>query len=163
MKEYELALEKAGADYEAAMQERRALDAKILHLRQTVATLMRLIGRDLPHNLASPGITDATRVYLRYIKTDQEGRPVTVQELRHQLEIVGFDFTDYRNPNASISGTLQKLVEADEVKKVRFKRDGTFVAAYVATDKIKDVQFAGVPMSELEAADEAGKEAKKQK
>jgi hypothetical protein len=80
------------------------------------------------------------RVYLRYDRDRRGGEPVTVQDFRHQLEIVGFDFTDYRNPNASISGSLQKLVAAGEVEKVRIKRDGTSVYAYKPTDKLKEVQ-----------------------
>jgi len=142
MKEYDAALRVAGDQYLEAIKQRRELDARILHLRQTIATLMRLTGNDLPGSLANPGITDAIRVYLGFTKTQKpEHQSVTVQELREQLEVAGFDFTDYKNPNASISGTMEKLFKAGEVKKGRGRRpDGESVTVYAPTDDLKVVQ-----------------------
>lgn len=128
---YQDAIETARRELTEAEEQRNVLDIRILRLKQTVATLMRLVGQDVPDSLTNKGITDAVREYLTFAKAHNAG-PVTIRELRSQLEIVGYDFTNYKNPNASLAGTLERLVEGREVRKVRKRRDdGVTVTGYL--------------------------------
>lgn len=139
-KAYDDALAVAHKELSEAEKERQALDIRILRLKQTIATLMRLIGHDVPTLVMNKGITDAVRDYLTFAKATNHG-PVTIREVRSQLEIVGYDFSNYKNANASIAGTLERLVDAKEVRKLRKRRDdGVTVTGYLWLGEVsKDV------------------------
>lgn len=129
--EYRAALEKAKQELFEAETAREKIDLRILRLKQTIATLFRLVGVDVPDAMANKGITDAVREYLRFMAEAGSGHPVGVAQVRDQLEIVGYDFSGYKNPNASIAGTLERLVATGEAKKVRAKNlSGKFVTGY---------------------------------
>lgn len=125
------ALERASEEYKKGLAERKALDERLLHLRQTISTLMRLIGPGIPGHVVNRGITDAVRSYLQWVKTNTPDRRVTIRDIRERLEAVGYDFSSYKNPNASISGTLERLVTGGTVKKNRRRQDdGITITAY---------------------------------
>lgn len=127
---YSQALDKAHKELTKANDERAVLDVRIVRLKQTIATLLRLLGTDEPASISNKGITDAVREYLAWVKA-RDNRAITIRELRDQLESVGFDFSNYKNPNASIGGTLERLCEAKEVKRMRRRRDdGVTVTGY---------------------------------
>ena len=129
---YNAAYEKATLEYDAAIEERAEIDKRILYLRQTKATLMRLMGMALPNAIQNKGITDAVRDYLQWAKRHHPTQPVTIREIRDQLESAGYDFSNHKNPNASVSGTLERLHEAKEVHKRRRRRDdGVTVTGYM--------------------------------
>ena len=128
---YQAAYDQADKEHKSAMAERTVLDRRITHLKQTMATLLRLMGSSMPDAVSNKGITDAVREYMSFAK-NRFDHPVTIREIRDQLESVGYDFSGHKNPNASISGTLERLYEAKEVLKKRRRRDdGVTVTGYV--------------------------------
>src|SRR5262245_47553389 len=110
--EYKAAYDRADKEVKQALEERDALDKKILYLKQTKATLMRLMGMMVPTAIINKGITEAVRDYLRWAKAHHPKQPVSIREIREQLESIGYDFSSHKNPNASVSGTLERMYEA---------------------------------------------------
>jgi hypothetical protein len=145
---YQAAYDAAEKEFQEALRERNTLDVRILRLKQTKSTLMRLMGTGVPTAVPNKGISDAVRDYLKWVKTNHHP-PASIREIRDQLESVGYDFSNYKNANASISGTLERLVEMHEVKKTRQKRDdGITVKAYYWVGEAKTGEIAALPAAE---------------
>jgi hypothetical protein len=105
--EYRRALEAAVREYEQAVADRTALDARIAQLHQTIGTLTKLCGFTPTVPL---GLTDACRLVLR-----NAGRPMTAVQVRERLESIGFDVEKYSNSLAAIHTVLKRLADHGEV------------------------------------------------
>jgi hypothetical protein len=132
MAAYQTALNEAQRELAKLEKEKVEISRRILHLEQTVATLRRLTSGANPQAFVNAGITDAIREALQTAPV-----PLTVSILRNGMERLGYDFSGYENPSASIAGTLERLVKAGEVAKVRVGKGDTTVAGYVWTKKTK--------------------------
>jgi hypothetical protein len=104
--EYRRALDAAVKEYEGAMVDRAALDARIAQLHETIRTLTRLCGftPTVPF-----GLTDACRLVLR-----NAGTPLTAVQVRERLTAIGFDHEKYANGLAAIHTVLKRLQESGE-------------------------------------------------
>jgi hypothetical protein len=105
--EYRAALDAAVREYERAIADRSALDARIGQLRQTIGTLTKLCGLTPTVPL---GLTDAVRM----VMANAPG-PVTATWVRDRLDAVGIDLDRYANALAAIHTVLKRLVEAGEI------------------------------------------------
>lgn len=138
MSAYTEALKAAMKERGELLGERQRLDRRLLRINQTIATLLRLDGSDCPESISNKGIADAIRDLLGFAREQGRNHAVSVAQLRFNLESVGYDFSQYKNPNASLSGTLERLVESGELKKVRIKRsDDSRVTGYEADTGLK--------------------------
>lgn len=126
---YAAALAAAAEELKDLAAKKREIDSRILRVRQTVATLLRLISADDPASVVNKGIADAIREALRF-GSMQEEPAATPRQLRRFLETIGYDFSKYSNPIASINGTLQQMVTRGEAEKVKVKRGEDRVFAY---------------------------------
>ncbi len=104
--DYRRALDAAVKDYERAMADRAALDARIAQLHETIRTLTKLCGftPTVPF-----GLTDACRLVLR-----NAGTPLTAVQVRERLTAMGFDHEKYANGLAAIHTVLKRLQESGE-------------------------------------------------
>ena len=104
--EYHRALDAAVKEYERAMVDRAALDARVAQLHETIRTLTRLCGftPTVPF-----GLTDACRLVLR-----NAGTPLTAVQVRERLTAIGFDHEKYANGLAAIHTVLKRLQESGE-------------------------------------------------
>jgi hypothetical protein len=104
--EYRRALDAAVKDYERAMADRGALDARIAQLHETIRTLTKLCGftPTVPF-----GLTDACRLVLR-----NAGTPLSAVQVRERLTAMGFDHEKYANGLAAIHTVLKRLQESGE-------------------------------------------------
>ncbi|MGE3274608.1 MAG: hypothetical protein AB7O67_05820 [Vicinamibacterales bacterium] len=108
--DYRKALDSACREWERLSAERTALDRRLTDLQRTIATLSRLCGLEptVPFGLA-----DGCRAVLR-----RHDEPLAASRIRDELEAIGFDFTRYSNPLASLHVTLKRLVQAGEARYV---------------------------------------------
>ena len=104
---YRRALDAALREYETLLAERTQLDKRVAQLAQTVGTLSRLCGA-VPNVALGPA--DACRIVLK-----AAGHPLTVPEIRAQLEAMGFDLDRYINGAAVIHTSLKRLADQHEV------------------------------------------------
>lgn len=104
---YRLALDAAIRDYEDLGGKRRAIDARLSQLAQTIGTLSRLMGL-VP--TVPIGLTDACRLVLR------GGVPVTPVEVRDRLLEIGVDLSIYTSGMSAIHTVLKRLNEAGEIR-----------------------------------------------
>jgi hypothetical protein len=105
---YRRALEDALREYEQILQQRAELDVRRAQLLQTIGTLSRLC-KLVP--TVPLGLTDACRMALR-----AAGHPLTAAEIRDHLGAMGFEWSAYSNPLASIHTVLKRLQQAGEVQ-----------------------------------------------
>jgi hypothetical protein len=105
--DYRRALDAAVREYERAIGDRAALDARIAQLQQTIGTLSRLCGL---RPTVPWGLTDACRTVLR-----NAGQPLSAVEIRGRLVAIGYDLDRYANPLAAIHTVLKRLAEAGEL------------------------------------------------
>jgi hypothetical protein len=103
---YRAALDAAIREYEQAVADRAALDARISQLHQTIGTLTKLCGLT---PTVSWGLTDACRLVLR-----NAGAPMTAVQVRDRLSAIGFDLEKYANGLAAIHTVLKRLEEGGE-------------------------------------------------
>lgn len=106
--DYRRALDAAIQEYERLSRQRAEIDQRLAQLVQTIGNLSRLC--NLTPTVAL-GLTDACRMILKVA-----GHPLTVAEIRAQLEAMGFDLSKYSNPLASIHTVLKRLCQASEAK-----------------------------------------------
>ena len=102
------ALEQAVAEWNELTAQRQALDQRIAQLTQTIASLNKLCGFEATVPL---GLTDACRMVLR-----NAGQPLTVAEIRSQLEAVGIDLERYASGLTAIHTVLKRLRDAGDVR-----------------------------------------------
>ncbi len=104
--DYRRALDAAVREYERAVADRAALDARIAQLQETIGTLTKLCGftPTVPF-----GLTDACRLVLR-----NAAAPLTAVQVRERLTAIGFDHQKYANGLAAIHTVLKRLQESGE-------------------------------------------------
>jgi hypothetical protein len=107
--DYKPALDAAIKEYEALGEQRRAIDARLAQLAQTIGTLSRLMGFVPTVPL---GLTDACRLVTR------EGVPLTPTDVRDRLRGIGFDLSGYASDLSAIHTVLKRLNEAGELRVV---------------------------------------------
>jgi hypothetical protein len=105
---YRQALRETIHEYEALARQRAEIDGRMARLIQAIGSLSRLCNLT---PTVSFGLTDACRMALK-----AAGHPLTVTEIRMQLEAMGFDLSRYSNPQASIHIVLKRLCRAEEAK-----------------------------------------------
>jgi hypothetical protein len=105
--DYRTALQSAIKEYEALGEQRRAIDARLSQLAQTIGTLSRLLGLTPTVPMS---ITDAVRLAAR------AGVPMTPLEVRERLLSIGVDLSSYSNDLAVIHTVLKRLNEAGELR-----------------------------------------------
>jgi hypothetical protein len=149
------ALARARKDKAVLEQHRAVIDRRILHLKQTIATLLRLTLGEVPGELINKGLTDAIREIIEDAALQRVGFPA--KHIKELLETIGYDFTNYRNPLASITGTLERLVASGEAKKTRMPRvDGKHPRD--ENPKVWVYYSAKMPINKPQKGVEAGKE-----
>lgn len=109
--DYRRALDAAVREYERALAERAALEARIAQLKQTIGTLCRLCGLE---PTVPWGLTDACRTLLR-----NAAEPLSAVELRARLASIGVDLDRYSNSLAAIHTVLKRLAESGEIAAAR--------------------------------------------
>src|SRR5262245_55566074 len=95
----------ARKEIEELSAQRDAIEKRIKRLMQSVAALYRLTLGDDESNPFTMGLTDAIKALagVAYPAGITSGMCVQL------LERMGFDFSDYKNKQASVHGTLQRL------------------------------------------------------
>jgi len=128
---YDDALTEALKEQGDLLKQRAEIDKRLLHLKQTIATLFRLTGAALPNAIINRGMTDAVRDFLDFVAKQGTGQWVSAKDVKDNLEGVGYDFSAYKNSIASVNGTLQRLVDGDELEKRKIRNDdGSWVTKY---------------------------------
>ena len=114
---YKVALAKAKEDLKASIAElgeielrQRALEQRIVELRQTVAALSKLCGEEFLEEDAL-GLTDAVRMAFK----SMGNTPMAIHDVRGRIESLGFDTSRYGNVMASIHTVVRRLVEKQEL------------------------------------------------
>ena len=105
--DYTRALDAAVKEYEQAVAERAALDARISQLQQTIGTLNKLCGF-VP--TVAFGLTEACRMTLR-----SAHRPMTAIDVRDRLQAIGVNLDRYANALGAVHTVLKRLSEAGEI------------------------------------------------
>jgi hypothetical protein len=110
VEDYRRALDAAVREYEALIKQRADLDGRIAQLTHSIGTLTRLCGY-VP--TVPWGLTEACRMVLK-----AAGQPLTVTEVRAQLEAMGFDLSRYSNALAAIHTVIRRLGDSHETELV---------------------------------------------
>jgi hypothetical protein len=105
---YRRALDEAIIEYEQLGAQRALIDERLAHLTQTIGMLSKLCNL-VP--TVSLGLTDACRMALK-----TAGHPLTVNEVRMQLEAMGTNLSHYSNPLAAIHTVLKRLRQSGEAR-----------------------------------------------
>ena len=123
---YKKALEDAIAEYRTLVTQRTEIDLRIAHLRETIVTLLRLLGRQEPVDFEnffnsaelagvidtrseaglSEAILDTLKAYDGFL---------TVREIKEGLTKIGFDIERYTDALPSISTTLSRLARNGDI------------------------------------------------
>jgi hypothetical protein len=103
-------LENRRAEMEATLAD---ISMQIESLRETMNNLAPLAGFTFnEESIAKLGITEATR---KILEIDQETW-MSVNEIKAKMIALGYDFSKYSAPDASIHTTLKRLVEAERAE-----------------------------------------------
>jgi hypothetical protein len=106
---YRAALDAALREYEALLQQKADIDARLAQVAESVGTLTRLCGYT---PTVAYGLTEACKTSLRCA-----GAPMTPLEVRDRLQSTGFDINRYSNPLAAIHTVLRRLTESGDVRR----------------------------------------------
>lgn len=121
-----------------AQARTQELEQRIGDLRQSISVLAKLCGQEDVDVETSLGLTDAIRMAFSRVGNT----PVTVEEMRVQLESVGFNTRRYGNLLASIHTVFSRLQRQGEIKAAGQKQVGNQTKAiFVATDKLSIVNL----------------------
>jgi hypothetical protein len=109
-------LEKRRADIETDLD---VVTKEIESLKQTMSHLAPLAGYNYDEPIAKLGITEAVR---KVLDLDRKAW-MSVSEIKTKMTELGYDFSKYSAPDASIHTTLKRLVDAEraESKKEEWK------------------------------------------
>lgn len=106
------------------LKQREELEVSIAKQKRKVAALAQLCedneGIAVDPKLDLGGLTDACRTVLRASRKEW----MTIGEIRTALEDIGFPIHKYRAIAASITTTVNRLVEAHEARDARISGDG---------------------------------------
>ncbi len=124
--DYKRALAAARKDYEALVQERKTIDARLLETRDVILSLSKLCEGEaeqvvLPstdqyvsdsrlQKLSIYGLTDAVRIVLQ-----THIGAMDAKRIRNRLLVFRYDLSKYSNPMAALHGVLVRLASAGEV------------------------------------------------
>lgn len=132
--EYRKALESARSEFDRLIQQRLALEKRILHLKQTISGLMALCEQDeepkgdkaefAPSFPRSVRLTSATRQVLA-----ESESPITPPKLRDILIRRGLNMSQYANQLSVIHNTLLRLQRQGQTMQIS--------GAWALTDKGK--------------------------
>ena len=115
---YAVAIRTAMDEIKGLLEERKRIDLRMKDLNRTLSMLMKLTDLPTPMYPANMGLTDAVRAVLRGTKQPNSSSVIT--KILKEME---FDFSGYSNPQASVNGTLMRLVDAGEAKKTWIKEE----------------------------------------
>lgn len=102
-------LEKAKATHQNLLRFAEAEEQKIAHLRQSVSALAQLCGESFEDD-DEFGLTDAIRMALK-----AHGGALNAQQVKVQIERLGFNTAKYTNALASIHTVLKRLAIKGEL------------------------------------------------
>ena len=103
-------LREAKIRYRGLLQQAEDEEEAIVHLRQTVAALSKLCGETFDDEEDEFGLTDAIRMALK-----AHGGYLNPQQVKVQIERLGFKTEKYNNVLASIHTVLKRLVVKGEL------------------------------------------------
>jgi hypothetical protein len=124
---FEAALKEARKSLNEALEERRAIESRIVNLKKTIQGLAALcepvLTDDLEQILGSLGnqytsLTDAIRTVFSQSKEPSLKPP----QVRDALVAMGFDLAKYKQPLVPIHNTLKRLESQEEIVAVRDER-----------------------------------------
>jgi chromosome segregation ATPase len=132
--------------------QREKLERRIARQKRKVAALAELCddSEDAPQlaDLNLGGLTEACRTAMRGSKIEW----MTIAEIQQALLDLGFPLKDYKAPAASITTTVNRLVEAGEAK-VERRQPGLSVYRYVgplmSADGLRGVAAAAMHIQAL--------------
>jgi hypothetical protein len=131
--DFEQIIKESLQELEQRVAERAAIDKRIGQLTKALRGLAPMLPEVERGELyialkmakrTGLGLTES----IIYILRDSDA-PLTVSEIREQMEDMGFDFADYSQPNATIQNTIRRLSESKRVLPV-FPKDNTKTMKY---------------------------------
>lgn len=133
-------LEKARTDLVQAKAEKFALEHRIGRLERTVMALTSLVVD--PKIDPAMGITEAIKAALRLAFP----RSVYPTALRRALEDAGFDFSNQKNPMASIHSILKRLQKQGHIES-QTSGDGRTTWSWISDVQptLNEIRTIGVP------------------
>ena len=116
--DYRRAYETAAAELESLLKEQERIEGRVLSLRRTMtglADLLREAGESMGwrdridatlEGMAQHSITDDIRKVM-----NASSLSLTSSEIREELETIGYDWAEQKNPLATINAILNRLIE----------------------------------------------------
>ena len=105
---FQQAFKRARKEYEQLLEQREALDVRLVQLQRVMVTMSPLVGEDPPE--AHLGLTDTIRQLLR--TANAELRP---PDIVARLKALGVKMQE-RSALPSVHTTLRRLIDNDEVE-----------------------------------------------
>jgi hypothetical protein len=105
---FKKALATARSKLKQLESEERDIGAKKAELLRTIAALAPLCGEQPP--LAAMTLANAIRTVILTFR-----KPMRPKEVRNQLVEMGYDFSEFKNPLASISTAMKRMEETGEL------------------------------------------------
>ena len=93
------------AELENLVRARAELDRRIAGFRLAIQGLLQTQGLSSPAGLEPEGLTDSCRTVLR-----SAGQPLSVVEVKEQLDSMSFDWSSYSSPISALHTILKRLV-----------------------------------------------------
>jgi len=90
----------------ALEQTRQELDRRIAGLRLVIQGLRQMQGVSAPAAVEREGLTESCRTILR-----SAAQALSAQEVKEQLDALGFDWSSYSNPISAVHTVLKRLME----------------------------------------------------
>ena len=146
------------ADFTKAVDElaemeaqREALERAIARHKRKVAALAELCDESddsKPLDLKLGGLTEACRTAMRGVKKEW----MTIAEIQEALKDLGFPLQNYKAPTASITTTVNRLVEAEEVAISRRPRGASeykYIGPIVSANALRTVAESAAHLGKL--------------
>jgi hypothetical protein len=132
---FETALKEAKKSLQEALEERSAIEHRIVSLKQTIEGLTSLCSSDSDEEFLVAGegdsstfqLTSLTDAIRRVFSTSNEPM-LTPTEVRDALLAIGVDLSKYKQPLVPIHNTLKRLVTQQEL--VEFRDDNNDLRGY---------------------------------
>ena len=93
-------------ELETALRQKAELDRKIAGLRQVIHGLRHMQGAEVPADIEPQGLTASCRAVLRLSL-----EPLSAAAVKEQLDMSGFDWSNYTSPISAIHTVLKRLVK----------------------------------------------------
>jgi hypothetical protein len=100
------------SELDQAIQERDRANVKIISLQAKLRALLSLYNQQslVPEDTEVIGLTEAIRSVLRLAN-----KPMQASEVKTNLDVMGFNFTNSSNPSAAVHNTLKRLAATREL------------------------------------------------